>query len=991
MNKIISVLLICVMLTLTFSPIGALAEYDPVPFTDLGHGFSNGYLSVKSLVEKGIVSGKYGKFYPNDPVTREEAAKIIVLATKAPLVSKTGSFTDVVSDSWYEVYVESALSANLMTGTGGTVFGVGSYITRQDAAVLVARMAEYLGVTIEQIKDVTVSDLNSVADYAKSAVVSLLNMNIAEFKTSSQFAPTQNITRFDFCKIIDRALISDVDYYDDYLTDWMPKDIDVTNLTNEVIAFDDFEGSTTTLNGFYVKDPSAGTAKNYITRDMGKNSTSSLRLKSGVNPTNNINLILNNVDPSVEYLITYDIKTENLSENAYVRVNYQWLNSEYKEVGGTYEMNNDVKENIDWTQHLAMPGVPTPDLAPEMLRIVIYLNRVANSTGEISGTVYLDNLKIYKLVYEPVTTYLKSPAYKGLITEPNGESDIRLTTYIKGIDTLFSDGEYKLEAEILGLENRNSYAKSVQRTLSDEMDISFSSKKLPIGDYDLSVKMTDESNGKVVGENHWVIRKRAENFTSKYRFDEYGRLLKNGEPHFPIGTYSLGLNYSDMEDFKDSAIDFFIANSTSSFWENNSVFSKMREYGIESMLSTENIYKNAFRGQYQSNMVTNIASERAVLENMINDLNLPTEEAHIGYQINNEFPAGKWGSRMTWQHQILSEIDFEHLTYGVGVGGEQAAIDYARCHDIYACDVYPIKGEETDQIWKVYEDTKGLVDGTVGKPVWTVLQVSDLRAMGREPYSSYKRGPSETELRNMAWQAVCGGAQGIIWYAHFHLGKAVATDEDDFPFRPKSETLPEMLRVSKEVDDYSNVILSREDAPNVKLTATDSSKFAHLVRRYNGKTYVFMVNMSKETQNVSLYLEGATSVQGKYSGNNYTIANSGKTDLSLAGLGVEILVVDQDERPSSDCELKNVHLYDENNNNYFIVKDGETNNIYLPAGVDNLYYNVDIHHDARVIVNGCPNKTKGSMSLEGKDKIRFTVIAEDGQNFEQHWYNIVRI
>ena len=85
MKKIISAMLICSMLIVAIFPVTAFAEYDTMPFTDLYHSYTNGYLNIKSLVEKGIIDGKTETtFAPDDPVTREQAAKILVLAAKAP-------------------------------------------------------------------------------------------------------------------------------------------------------------------------------------------------------------------------------------------------------------------------------------------------------------------------------------------------------------------------------------------------------------------------------------------------------------------------------------------------------------------------------------------------------------------------------------------------------------------------------------------------------------------------------------------------------------------------------------------------------------------------------------------------------------------------------------------------------------------------------------------------------------------------------------------
>ncbi len=975
MKKTISVLLVCILLLSTSYTGISFAAYDSLPFTDVYHSNGSGYLNIKRLYEMGIVEGKTAtKFAPKDSLTREEVAKIIVKAAGVPLTDKTGTYSDVVSGSWYEAYAETASSAGLIQGIGDGKFGTGQFVTRQDAAVLASRLAEYKKIKLYDVSLYDIPDIDTVSEYARSAVKLLVNMDVADLTEEGVFDPLTNITRVDFCRFIDRVLASDTNAYDDYLNDWMPEDKDIEDLKGEILVYEDFENGLTSLSGHDYSINPSNHAENNIVKDMGKDSQSSLKLVAN-SSVKYVEMYFNDITPGETYFYNWDIKTD-LPEDALARVTFQWRNAS-GEIWGNYGRNNDIYGVNDWTNQSFTSPAPSPDTSPKCLRIFIAVN------GADEGTIWIDNFKIYKVLYEPLTTYLKKPAYKGVITDPNGEGDIRVTSYLHGLGTIINPEDHHLVADLSDFDGK-SYFNTELDELSEEVDITFSSKTLAIGDYDLSVKLIENSTGEIVGENHWVIRKRAKDYMPKYYFDEHGRLLKNGEPHFVLGAYALGLDETVAEDFKDTPVNFIIANSLGRHWqEGNHLYKKFADYGIDVMMSAEHYYMDAIRGQYRDGDITNIASERVALERVVDDLNLTTEEAHIGYQINNESPATEWADRMRWHQQILSEIDIDHLTYGVGAGGKKAAIEYARSHDIYASDPYPITGADTDEIWLVYEDAKGLAEGTENRPVWVTVQISDLKVMGTGSYLTRERGPNETELRNMAWQAICAGAQGVIWYAHFHLDKAGVS-------RPKEETFPEVLRVSEELNEYKNVIMSVEDAPDVKLSSDIPDRTAHLVRRYDGKTYVFLVNMSKERQNVGLTLNDAASVYGAYSKQGYTLGTGGKVNLTMDGLGVEILIVDQIDQPSPDCEIRDVQFTNGGNNSYFIAKQDDENILYIPEGAETLHYNVDIHPDARIIVNGCPGNPEGKFSLSGKDSVRFTVIAEDGQHWKQTWYKIVR-
>lgn len=68
------------------------------------------YNAVKFMVERGIITGyPDNTFRPDNPVTRAEFARIMVVALNLPIkVTDTPSFKDVPKDHWAYPYVESA-------------------------------------------------------------------------------------------------------------------------------------------------------------------------------------------------------------------------------------------------------------------------------------------------------------------------------------------------------------------------------------------------------------------------------------------------------------------------------------------------------------------------------------------------------------------------------------------------------------------------------------------------------------------------------------------------------------------------------------------------------------------------------------------------------------------------------------------------------------------------------------------------------------------
>ncbi len=147
---------------------------------------------VKRAFEMGIVSGyEDGSYKPDNNITRAEFAKLIAAYLKLD-TSKGASFADVAADSWYSGVVGAVAEAGIVKGSGDN-FEPDKNITREDAAVMLARMIEYLGKTLAE-GEAEFKDEAEISDYAKTAVNALSALKIIEGYDGG-FAPKDNTTR----------------------------------------------------------------------------------------------------------------------------------------------------------------------------------------------------------------------------------------------------------------------------------------------------------------------------------------------------------------------------------------------------------------------------------------------------------------------------------------------------------------------------------------------------------------------------------------------------------------------------------------------------------------------------------------------------------------------------------------------------------------------------------------------------------------------------
>lgn len=155
--------------------------------------------AIERLALRGVVNGKgNGNYDPEGKLTRAEFAAIVTRGVG--LVPQTNAaFTDVSAKAWYAPYVGAACASKITKGTGaGTTFSPGANITRQEAAVMLARAAAYCGMTVTGAPAVS-----GAADWAKSEVAFCVQRGIL---SASDLRLTDFVTRGEMAAMVDRLI-----------------------------------------------------------------------------------------------------------------------------------------------------------------------------------------------------------------------------------------------------------------------------------------------------------------------------------------------------------------------------------------------------------------------------------------------------------------------------------------------------------------------------------------------------------------------------------------------------------------------------------------------------------------------------------------------------------------------------------------------------------------------------------------------------------------
>ncbi|MEG2381605.1 MAG: S-layer homology domain-containing protein, partial [Oscillospiraceae bacterium] len=111
-------------------------------------------------------------------------------------------FNDVDINEWYAPYIITAEKYGIINGVDESTFGVGEKVSRQDMAVIIARAVKTLNKTIKtQDKNIELSDMENVAEYAKESVELLIKSGVIN-GINGEFKAYSNATKEECAKMI---------------------------------------------------------------------------------------------------------------------------------------------------------------------------------------------------------------------------------------------------------------------------------------------------------------------------------------------------------------------------------------------------------------------------------------------------------------------------------------------------------------------------------------------------------------------------------------------------------------------------------------------------------------------------------------------------------------------------------------------------------------------------------------------------------------------
>jgi hypothetical protein len=179
-------------------------------FTDI-RGHEN-QKAIETLASCGVIGGMGGGlFAPDASMTRAQFAKIVVSALGLTPEYRA-TFRDTPKSAWFSPCVDTAAAYGIVKGVGAGKFNPNGTITRQDAAVMVARAAKLCGLDTAVDADAVrgalcgYSDYAAVSDYAAGSLAFCCRAGILT-GTGSRIDPLRPVLRGEIAQMLCNMLI----------------------------------------------------------------------------------------------------------------------------------------------------------------------------------------------------------------------------------------------------------------------------------------------------------------------------------------------------------------------------------------------------------------------------------------------------------------------------------------------------------------------------------------------------------------------------------------------------------------------------------------------------------------------------------------------------------------------------------------------------------------------------------------------------------------
>lgn len=449
-------------------------------------------------------------------------------------------------------------------------------------------------------------------------------------------------------------------------------------------------------------------------------------------------------------------------------------------------------------------------------------------------TMTIDNVTLLPGDKLPIAVFdLVYPNYREMIFP--GVPDIKVKAELQTGDYGIKPSDITLAVTATG--KRATVANQAQAA-GDSVGVSLPTAKLSNGKTTLKAVVFNNKTGQTLASNTWTLRKitQAEVASFKTYIDENNSLIADGKPFFPIGWFgNTGLDqFEEIAGGPFNTILPYGVNGKSKAFTTR-YLDRVQEAGMRLIYCMNDIYPTAT--YYEKTGWEGIKGNSNIADAVVNTFK--SHPAVLAWYLNDERPKELMPKFVNYYKQAATN-DPSHPCYIVIYNMSELKY-FPSTTDILGVDRYPIPTEPITTVTKEMHIAREAVKGH--KPVIAVVQAfgwyqynEAFPDRGRKPSEEdlkAGRAPTYEETKNMAYQAIVNGANGLLFYCYYDL--RVLPQYKEYWVNIKT--------IASELKTISPVILSPNNLGAASYSPSDSG-IQTLVKELDGELYLIAVNTS---------------------------------------------------------------------------------------------------------------------------------------------------
>ena len=519
------------------------------------------------------------------------------------------------------------------------------------------------------------------------------------------------------------------------------------------------------------------------------------------------------IDRSKKYLMEAWVRTAGLSGGG-ASICIQCHDRDGNVFYGKYSRDRVVDSGGDWVKISDVTGAGQFPEKAVKLSLCLFVQ------GKPRGKAYFDNVRLvpYELA-KPVVAGVYSSAYR----DSASDGDVVFHAAINMPETEFSERRPVAAYRFTSASGAKIVRKADMLSCT-EASLSINVKELAFGTQPVEFVLADDDGNKL-GKASVDFTRTESPVPRRVSIDRFNRTIVDGKPFFPLGAYVNHIDWNGETNLSVYCQAPFNCILPYALPQNRECLDLCLKGNLMVIASLYNVWAGTKRA-----WVTSEADEEPFIRKAVELC--ADHPAMLAWYLADELPLSML-PRMAKRRELMERLDPDHPTMCCVCQVDEMR-DFMPAFDIVGSDPYPIGREQikAHPISMAADWTRRTRAATFGaRAMWQIPQMFDWDWFCRAGNPKF---PTRDEFRNMSYQCIAEGANGLIYY-HF---SRFLRDDADF-----ASHWPYVCGVIREIATSIPVFLLD---PGPKPPACDDDRMSVRTWRDGEAVWVLAVNTTRE-------------------------------------------------------------------------------------------------------------------------------------------------